>query len=531
MLRKAVLLFLVALCLSVAPVYAWSNGGFSQDPSSPKYGTHDWIAEHALDWLPPEAKRWITENLNWYLYGTELPDNGRAPDGIGDTELHHVYYSLNGTLVDDSAARRANETFHTAFSYMANGDFRRAAMWAGAMTHYIADVAVFGHVMGANTDWGAETHHKDFEDHVNSLTASYNSSLNAFLKFDGDLGPAPIAVNYRDVFPPGAGVISVYPRRPLDSAAYYTTLWVACDATFDLSGRNRTCKWLDSNYNWSNPSFVERVGELLSAAVNRVADALYSLYLKYELHKRGLEGTFDNIAILRVTTPAEDAADWVIEVNGTRFNSACLTVFCVNGSTLNYAFNRIVATASPDKRYRLLGHDEVYGYPLEKGGEASGAIRAVGYRHIDTNYLTEFKCTFTVEGLGSDASGVVLRLYAPDLHAEYSPADFPVRVWVSSEIGCIIRPAQKVDSTEPGKSYTLVGNYSEFLYPKKPETVVLSYTAVHGEVGSPWQRIQWPQIPLPKFEPYEVAFLVFGIVVAAILLATRGRARKASKLA
>jgi len=31
--------------------YAWSSGGFSSDPSNPKYGTHDWIAQHALDWV------------------------------------------------------------------------------------------------------------------------------------------------------------------------------------------------------------------------------------------------------------------------------------------------------------------------------------------------------------------------------------------------------------------------------------------------------------------------------------------------
>ncbi len=33
---------------------AWSNGGYSADPTNPDYGTHDWLAEHALDWLPAE---------------------------------------------------------------------------------------------------------------------------------------------------------------------------------------------------------------------------------------------------------------------------------------------------------------------------------------------------------------------------------------------------------------------------------------------------------------------------------------------
>ena len=34
------------------------------------------------------------------------------------------------------------------------------------MTHYIADVAVFGHVMGAKSDWGVEMDHSDYEGYV-----------------------------------------------------------------------------------------------------------------------------------------------------------------------------------------------------------------------------------------------------------------------------------------------------------------------------------------------------------------------------
>jgi hypothetical protein len=41
-----------------------------------------------------------------------------------------------------------------------------ASKQAGIMTHYIADVTVFGHVRGAKTDWGTETHHSDYEGYV-----------------------------------------------------------------------------------------------------------------------------------------------------------------------------------------------------------------------------------------------------------------------------------------------------------------------------------------------------------------------------
>lgn len=123
--------------------------GFSQDPGNPDYGTHDWIAEHALEWLPEEDKQFLSGYIASHLYGTELPDNGQASDGIGDTSLHHIYFSSSGTLLDDSAAVRANATHHQALSCLRSGDFEMAAKWAGAMSHYIADMAVFGHVMGA----------------------------------------------------------------------------------------------------------------------------------------------------------------------------------------------------------------------------------------------------------------------------------------------------------------------------------------------------------------------------------------------
>jgi hypothetical protein len=59
-----------------SPAAAYSNGGYSADPSNPDYGTHDYIAQHALDWLPMNEKRYISDHLNDYLYGSELPDNG-----------------------------------------------------------------------------------------------------------------------------------------------------------------------------------------------------------------------------------------------------------------------------------------------------------------------------------------------------------------------------------------------------------------------------------------------------------------------
>jgi hypothetical protein len=251
--RKAVLMLTVGLLLACfilgsARVSGWSNGGYSADPANPDYGTHDWIAEHALDWLPQGEKQFLLDNKAAYLYGTELPDNGQAADGIGDTTKHHVYYSADATVQDDVAADRAEEEYAKAVDAYNSGNFSGAAKQLGIVTHYIVDVTVFGHVMGAATDWGAETHHSDYEDYVQTRTNSYVDDFNSFLVFDGNLGTV---------------------------SAYDAALTLANDTTFGAGGQY-TCVWMDQNYNWGDAAFKNRSGESLNLAVNAVADVLHT---------------------------------------------------------------------------------------------------------------------------------------------------------------------------------------------------------------------------------------------------------------
>jgi hypothetical protein len=232
---------------------AWSNGGFSDDPSHPDYGTHDWIAHHALDWIPDSEKQFILNNLAAYLYGTELPDNNQAPDGIGDTTKHHVYYFANGSLQDDASAVRAQQEYEAAAAYYRSGDIANATKRLGVMSHYIVDVAVFAHVMGAETDWGSEnkTVHTNYENYVNGKTNKYDAEFNVFLSFDGVLS---------------------------EISAYDATLMLAYDTTFDGDGA-LTCVWMNQNYNWSDPTFKNRCGESLNLAVNLLADVLHTFYM------------------------------------------------------------------------------------------------------------------------------------------------------------------------------------------------------------------------------------------------------------
>jgi hypothetical protein len=239
------------LLVVVQPALGWSNGGYSADPAHPDYGTHDWIAQHALDYLPAEEKQYILDNIASYLYGTELPDRPASQGGIGDTTKHHVYYSSSGALVDDASAKRALEEYNETLNFLKVGDYVNASKTAGAMTHYIADMAVFGHVMGAGTAWGTETHHSDYENYVTDKTTSYQSTFNSYLSFYCNLT-----------------ILS----------AYNATVNLAYDTTFGGSS-HLSCVWMDGNYNWSNATFSGRCGESLNLAVNAVADVLHTLYL------------------------------------------------------------------------------------------------------------------------------------------------------------------------------------------------------------------------------------------------------------
>jgi hypothetical protein len=233
----------------IPEVSAWSNGGWSAIITQPNYGTHDWIAQHALNWLPTQEKQMLTDNLVAYLYGTELPDNKNRPGGVGDTTKHHVYFNADGTLRDNASAIRAGEEYMNAKQAFIASNLTDMALHLGMVTHYVSDMAVFGHMMGASTAWGTEAHHSDYEDYVQGKTRTYTSStFNVYLAFDGVLA---------------------------NSSAYDATIALARDTTFSVNG---TCVWMDQHYNWNDPSFKNRAGQSLNLAVNFVADVVHTFY-------------------------------------------------------------------------------------------------------------------------------------------------------------------------------------------------------------------------------------------------------------
>jgi hypothetical protein len=249
---------------------AWSNGGYSSDPNNPDYGTHDWIAEHAMNLLPANESGWLSSNKAAFLYGTEAPDNSGASfqgrSGYGDTANHHNYYS-GSTCTDDSASQRASQEYQKALACLNNGSYAPAAWFAGALTHYIADMSVWAHVMKN------EAHHSEYEDQVNSVTNSY--SKNTFtVTSDGTLE-----------------TVSAY-----DAA---TSLGLN---SFNDGGSTYTALWMNSSFqdSWSKVSdwstqYKARTAESINLAVNIIAAILHTLTV--EANAGGTTGGTTNSAI------------------------------------------------------------------------------------------------------------------------------------------------------------------------------------------------------------------------------------------
>jgi hypothetical protein len=259
------LLLFLAICFGTSGnVHGWSNGGYSSDESNPDYGTHDWIADAALQLQTRDVAFLKTTFHNQYLLGTEAPDN---PDFIGDTGSHHVYYRANGTLQDDACAERARAIYESALQYLKAKDFEHASFEMGAMVHYISDVGVFGHTMGSTTDWGSETHHSDYEDYMNSVASSMSF-------------PTSILLGNKD--------------------AYNATLDLARDITFGngtLPGIWSNVK-MDNNYNWNNKSFHASASSSLNESAMTVASAINHILIESGLPAQSLPPQADNSSII-----------------------------------------------------------------------------------------------------------------------------------------------------------------------------------------------------------------------------------------
>jgi len=197
MRKHKIFIVLIGLMVLVLPYSfgnAWSNGSYAYNQNDydyeTDYGTHDWIAEGALEALiehDEDQWKWLEYREIIFLVGTEAPDNsgvsitldGETLSGFGDTTYHHIYYEEDGSIKnnEDDSALRAKWCGDWADASIESGKLDQAAFYFGAMTHYIADLSMYAHVADNYVypyNLYFDEHHSTVESRVQSRTNEYD---------------------------------------------------------------------------------------------------------------------------------------------------------------------------------------------------------------------------------------------------------------------------------------------------------------------------------------------------------------------
>ncbi len=267
--KTTYIMLTASILLTIGVAGAWINGvgSPSTDPNHPVIGTHDRILNSAIDMLPANYSNKINKTVA--DYGTEMPDYNNTmcncTIGIRDQRYHQIYYHSDGTLQDDSSARRAQEEYNLAMANLSVGDKYNFSLHVGMMSHYIADIANFAHTMGNGSDWGGEglPVHGEYENLVANSSTKFISPT--YIKFDGNYG---------------------------NITAYNATLDLGNDSTFDNKFGNGTYTnvWMYNSvndtmnnnsgnltYTNADPMLINRARQSLNYSVNLIVDVLYEM--------------------------------------------------------------------------------------------------------------------------------------------------------------------------------------------------------------------------------------------------------------
>lgn len=251
----------VAVCLIVPGPLAWNNGpagntttNLPSECASPRYATHDWIADHAFDILPAAEKAWLLPHRNLYLLGTEAPDSNDIPLACGGPNAgyddrsrgHSIEWDADAkVMLNDRAAVRAQEEYGKAVIAFQQGEPGHAAFYLGAMAHYIGDVSQYGH------SWRDEVHHGDYESWAATRTDSFAEGFfESYIQLDSLVRRTPYTATKR---------ISV--------------------STFAGNDRILTAQEMDLLFSTKPQEYIDSVGDSLNLAVNELADVLHTFYL------------------------------------------------------------------------------------------------------------------------------------------------------------------------------------------------------------------------------------------------------------
>ena len=196
-LLAAVFFCLVLLVLSLG-VAGWKNGGYKGAQHggiyhnydyNVDYGTHDWLADFAVEKLisnPVLAAKWydVEGNFFWtadrikaYLHGTYGPDSDKVYhytrylqliEGENDWWSHVITFNDYKAITFSGAADKATICGKAAVYVLQDGDCLTAAFLMGEMAHYIGDMSSYGNV-----------YHDDLRD-TGNRPINWNKVMTAF---------------------------------------------------------------------------------------------------------------------------------------------------------------------------------------------------------------------------------------------------------------------------------------------------------------------------------------------------------------
>jgi len=271
---------LVSVMLLLPSVLAWGNGmsvfgnptfanSVSSWQKSSMYGTHDYLAQLALNFLPEDERAWISNVA--LFYGTELPDSSGYDESINDRSAQRVYFDTNGVVTDDLLANRSMKKYESVINELRNGVNSMASKSAGVILSYVSDAGLFSRVL-ENPQNGLR-----YEGNVLVMTTVYQSqkfedAYGSYIKFDDQL----------------------------EMISPYDAVMKVAKATY--IGKNDgscTAEWMDENYDPEDPQFIACAGRNLNNAVNAMADVMHTMY------QAGVKGVVYDLYATDWKTPAQ----------------------------------------------------------------------------------------------------------------------------------------------------------------------------------------------------------------------------------
>ena len=210
----------------------------------------DLLAERGITVSHESVRLWCNKFGPKYARRLKRKHRGYGDTGSGhsvDWNADHTAWELRDDgMLQDRAARRAQEEYNKAVIAVQQGNESDAAFFLGAMAHYIGDVSQYGH------SGPGENHHSDYEGWASSRSEPTDT-----------------------VFTPFLSESSLVRRTP------YTAAKRISRATSGGRDEIQTFAFMDANYasRNSDPVYLASTGSALNMAVNELADVLHTFFL------------------------------------------------------------------------------------------------------------------------------------------------------------------------------------------------------------------------------------------------------------